>query len=84
MRFALSALAAVAASLALGPVASGIVLAHSDGMVVPRFMPASRRTRAAWRRPAYQTPTVDRSAEFLAAAEAKRARKAARRLELAA
>jgi hypothetical protein len=80
MRFALSALAAVAASLALGPVHSGVALAYAGDLVVPRYLPRPPRARTS-SRPAAVTAN---GPAFLAAAKAKRARKAARRAELAA
>lgn len=66
---------------ALSHVGRDVVLIHND-LERDAYMPV--HPPAAWRRPAYRTPSTARGAEFAAAADAKRARKAARRMELAA
>ncbi|KQQ39061.1 hypothetical protein ASF58_23255 [Methylobacterium sp. Leaf125] len=80
MRVLISAVGYALASLALG--ANVAVAAHAaDYVRAGMGIPVGLRRRS---RPAYRTPTVDRGDEFYAAAQAKRARKNARRAELAA
>ena len=82
MRVLLSAVAAVTASLALGPALSGYALAYAGDLVVPRHLPRSKPiSRRTSSRPAAFTANAS---EALEAAGAKRRRKNARRLELAA
>ena len=89
MRVLLSAAAAVVASLALGPVHSGIVLAAGSDilggpLVIPRYLPRHRASSRRLRTSSRPAAVTANGPAFLAAAEAKRARKAARRVELAA
>jgi hypothetical protein len=90
MRVLISAVGYALASLALGPVNSGIVLAMGshmgESLVMPRVLSEPRRRRhpADMRRPRHAAAPGAHTEALLLAAADKRARKNARRLELAA